>query len=315
MVKKFACIYTMVNDEKELLPIWLKHYHKSFDWEDIYVYDHRTDDGSIVYSDDEKNDRFKPAGLQPDGIKHTHNLRTGRDHNLKCNVGKVWKVSIDKGYEPLWNFQWMQNFYRDQFNLLNKKYEYVVLAEIDDFFFVEPGKYDSLRDYLIKLKENKKPYARATGFELVHQPDKEPDINWNKKILSQRKYWMRYGMWDKTYISSEYLRWCEGYHFVHNNYDPPDPNLILCHLKRVDWKHYLKFRMKKNKDWNRFNKTKVAKFNDSEIKDLRKRVASVNFRKKWNIRNKQLCKRRDNRDTANIRGSIAKIPDRYRDVF
>ncbi len=42
-------IFTIVQDEKEFLPIWLKYYRQFFLDEDIYVLDHDTQDGSTEH--------------------------------------------------------------------------------------------------------------------------------------------------------------------------------------------------------------------------------------------------------------------------
>lgn len=47
MRKPFA-VFTIVKDEPVNLPIWLKHYRRTFADEDIYVIDHETQDGSTA---------------------------------------------------------------------------------------------------------------------------------------------------------------------------------------------------------------------------------------------------------------------------
>ena len=176
--KKLVCVTLLTHNEKEFLPLWLKYYHNSFPWEDIYVHDHCSNDGSIIYSD---NDLSEQTYL-PYGTFRTKNLfcniATVQKHNLKCNVFKVWK-DVEKG-EQFWDINWMQETYRAIIVKLLKKYEYVISVDIDDFLFSNPEKYKNLRHYVEVLKENGIANSRATGYELVHLPDKEPDLDWNK---------------------------------------------------------------------------------------------------------------------------------------
>jgi len=44
--KKKCAVFTIVKNEDYFLPIWLKHYKKYFNKEDIYVLDHQSNDGS-----------------------------------------------------------------------------------------------------------------------------------------------------------------------------------------------------------------------------------------------------------------------------
>lgn len=45
-MKRKCAVFTIVKNEKYFLPIWLKHYKRFFDNQDIFVLDHQSNDGS-----------------------------------------------------------------------------------------------------------------------------------------------------------------------------------------------------------------------------------------------------------------------------
>jgi len=316
-VKKLACVFTLSHNEKYILPIWLNYYHQSFDWEDIYVYDHCSSDESIVYSSDESNDIIEPPG------PHTYFQRYGRKHNLKCNVGKVWQSDETGLSEPFWGTQWIEDFERNNIILLLKEYEYVIMAESDELLLPNPEKYKNLRDYIEHLKMNNKDKARATGYEIVHQPDKEPDIDWNSNIKNQRRYWMRYGMWDKTIISSKYLSWSIGFHFVNDNLDPADPDLILCHLHRLDWKWKLERQIERQKEWwnhqgfNKMGTNIMPESMDLSVQENKnqfyKEFISKEFRADPANQGGKAMDKLRRFGAIPVRGDVVKIPEIYDD--
>ena len=116
---------------------------------------------------------------------------------------------------------------------LLKEYKYVISVDADEFIFTTP-KYENLKHYI----ETTPTGTRCIGYEIIQQPD-EQTLDWNKPILiKQRKKWIRLNTYDKESIVSKVTSWSLGRHFTNGNKtQPPDENLILCHLHRVDYEH------------------------------------------------------------------------------
>jgi len=86
-------VFTIVKNEKNYLPIWLKHYSKYFNPQDTYVLDHNTDDGST--------------------------------DNINCNVIKLdHSLSFD--------VEWLLKQVMSMQVKLFKKYDIVLFSECDE---------------------------------------------------------------------------------------------------------------------------------------------------------------------------------------
>lgn len=270
----------MVYNESDFLPVWMDYYHKSFNYEDMYIFDNCTSDGSITY---QYNNQEKATSMRNGEILYERIP----EHNLKCNVIRIWPGKQDF---KVFDTSWIQTTLRYLYNILLNEYEYVIYTDADDFLMPNPEKYKNLKDYVQMVKNNNQDCARATGYEII-QLENEPDLEWNKPILHQRKNWMQYGMWSKTFITNQLLRWIDGFHFVIDNSDAPDPDLILCHLKRIDAKSFLSHHGETNLP---------AGFHST-------------FRKSSQGAGRQ-SKRKSDVSVSNI-GAIEPIPDVWKDMF
>lgn len=99
-MKKRKAVFTIVKNEKVILPLWLKYYSKFFQPEDIYVLDHQSTDGST------------------DG--------------LACNI-KI--VHSDFAFDHVWLNRVVCDF---QIELL-REYTTVLFVEADEFVFHKDG--------------------------------------------------------------------------------------------------------------------------------------------------------------------------------
>lgn len=97
-MKKSFAVFTIVKDESVFLPIWLKHYRRTFSDEDIYIIDHETKDGST--------------------------------DNLGVNI---IPVSNPEAFRHYWLVEQVQ---RVQAELL-EKYEVVLFTEADEIVYTE----------------------------------------------------------------------------------------------------------------------------------------------------------------------------------
>jgi len=195
--KRKCAIFVMVQNEKIFLPIWLKYYTKFFDGDDIFVFDHRTTDGSIE----------------------------------ECSRAyKFRAITLDYPYS--FDHKWFQFVAENTHDKLLEFYEYVIFTDIDEILFANNEKYKGLDDYINKLKEDR---VRCVGYELMHIKDKEDIFDIQKPVLAQRKYWHRNIWFDKTLISNTPLKWRIGFHLAFGKNAPQDKDLLLIHLHKLDF--------------------------------------------------------------------------------
>lgn len=96
MHKKDKAIFTIVNNEKIFLPIWIEHYKNFFDSKDIFVFDHLTCDGST--------------------------------NNIDVRVIKL-------SYNKIFNHVWLRNTIETIQKELLEHYKVVVFAEVDELLY------------------------------------------------------------------------------------------------------------------------------------------------------------------------------------
>ena len=195
--KRKCAIFVMVQNEKIFLPIWLKYYTKFFDGDDIFVFDHRSTDGSVE----------ECAG--------SYKFRTIR-------------LDYPYSFDHKW-FQFVAEYTHDK---LLEFYEYVIFTDIDEILFANHEKYKGLDDYINRLKEDN---VSCVGYELIHIKDKEEIFDIEKPVLAQRKYWYRTIWYDKTLIGNTPLKWVIGFHRVSRKSPPQDKDLLLIHLHKLDF--------------------------------------------------------------------------------
>jgi hypothetical protein len=195
--KKKCAIFVMVQNEAIFLPLWLRYYSKYFDGDDIFVFDHRSTDTSV--KDSSSSFRFRTIRLD---------------------------------YPYSFDHQWFQFVAENTQKKLLEFYEYVIFTDIDEILFVNSRNYNGLDDYINKLDLE---YVRCVGYDLVHMKDKEKEFKVGKSVLSQRKYWYRTILYDKTLLSRCPLNWKIGFHDVTKENSNQDPDLLLIHLHKLDF--------------------------------------------------------------------------------
>jgi hypothetical protein len=142
----------------------------------------------------------------------------------RCRVVPVHRQTYDH--------HWLKATVESFQAFLLHSYDAVLFSDSDEFLLADPSRYAGLDDYIAKLE---RPAARCTGFNVVHQPD-EPPLRFDAPLLSQRRCWHASLLYSKRLLSRIPLHWSEGFHLEHNAPDdPPDPELLLVHLHRVDY--------------------------------------------------------------------------------
>jgi hypothetical protein len=188
--------FTIVQNEPLFLPLWLDHYGRYFDRTDLYVLDHDTEDGSTA------------------------------EAGTRCNVLRVHR---DKSFDHAWLNATVTAFQ----TFLLHSYERVLFAEADEMVVADPAHYDGLDDYIERCPD---PVARCTGFEVVHYPDEEPPLQFDRPLLAQRNYWHASRLYSKPLLSAVPMSWSLGFHEAVAFPDlRPDPGLLLVHLHRIDY--------------------------------------------------------------------------------
>ena len=203
--------FTIVHDEPVMLPLWLRHYGRSFDADDLYVLAHDTSDGST------------------DGLGGV------------CNVVPVHR-------QASFDHRWLRTLVEDFQRFLLRSYDTVLFAEVDEFVIADPSRYAGLDAYIDALDA---PAARCSGFNVVHQEDEPPidfgapllaqrrvwhaSLDYSKRLLARTPL-----QWSQGF-HREY-RAPDG---------APDPGLLLVHLHRVDYDWCLeRHRHSASRDWN-----------------------------------------------------------------
>jgi hypothetical protein len=204
--------FTVVQNEPTFLPLWLRYYGRHFDPEDLYVLDHDSTDGST-------------EGLE------------GR-----CRVVPIHR---DKSFDHTWLRSTVEQFQ----SFLLSSYRWVLFGEVDEFVVPDPRRHDGLGGYIESLDA---VAARCSGYNVVHYPDQEPPLDFDRPILAQRSHWHPAELYSKRLISSIPLAWSTGQHREANVPDgDPDPGLYLVHLHRVDYRYCLeRHRAAADRDWN-----------------------------------------------------------------
>ncbi len=212
--KKKCAIFVMTQNEEIFLPIWLKYYSKYFEGDDIFVFDHRSTDNSI----EKCSQSFK--------FRH-----------LRLN------------YPFSFDHKWFQFVEENTYVKLLESYEYVLFTDVDEILLANSEKYTGLDDYINKLQEDR---VRCLGYDLINVKDKESIFNVNESVLSQRKYWYRTEMYDKTLLSKIPLKFTIGNHTLSGIRQPrQDKDLLLIHLHKLDFEMCWNKNVEKAKlQWN-----------------------------------------------------------------
>ena len=196
-----GAVFTHVNNEDKLFPIWLKHYSQYYEPEDIYVLAHNS------------NKDFEQSLLE--GVK-----------NKKFNMLPVYNLSW-------FNTTWLcQNCSMFQWLLL-QSYKTVTCSDVDELIFTDPdSKWKSYREYYENFEHDT---AVVKGYHIVSDPFRDPPIDLNKKITEQRKRYLYDPFLDKPLITSKHVQYNNGMHTTRNLSGPLENDLILFHLHYIDF--------------------------------------------------------------------------------
>lgn len=129
---------------------------------------------------------------------------------------------------PVFNdFAWYTGFIQDRQREFLQSYDVVVFAEADEILWHPSG----LGRYLTYFQRDA---VRGTAWNLWHDRAREPDIDLRRRILSQRRYWVRNPEYDKALITRVPLHYAFGFHECAECLET-DPQLVLLHLHTMDY--------------------------------------------------------------------------------
>ena len=193
-------------------------------------------------------------------------------------------------YDEKWRRMIIQNF-RNQ--LYNIGYKVVIFTDTDEIICPNPKKYKNLKEYLLKFLNSNQSFVNCNGYEVYAYKD-EPIIKWKEKILEQRYIWYKNWMYNKPLIAkaNDKFEWSLGFHKRTDNKYNGDKDLLLIHLKRIDYISALKKFIENNK----------AKFNPNQEKHFAQYYSNIDlFDENWN-----------EYKTSNKK--LERIPDEYKEV-
>jgi len=207
------CVFTIIREEYFYLEKWYNYYSRFFEDRDIYIIHHVTS---------------KP------------------DTSVDFLRDKVNVIDVE---EELFSSRWIRDTVQSQHHALSEKYRIVVFGDVDEIVFVNPNRYKDLGVFLDWFDEQKEVnVVKCCSFTMMHQPDKEPDFDFDKTIMSQRRYWYRYNYYDKPLISKVPLQFEFGFHNCKES-AVCWPWVLMIHFHQFDFKWYMKRHTKWAKEY------------------------------------------------------------------
>jgi hypothetical protein len=126
---------------------------------------------------------------------------------------------------------WMVRTIQDLQHELLDRYDVVVVCDVDEMIAPTP-EWGTLGDYLDGFAEE---WVNCLGYEVLHDPDREPPLDLARPVLDQRGRWFINGAYDKAAVATVPMDWRPGFHGRSDFAMKPDPDLRLVHLHRMDY--------------------------------------------------------------------------------
>jgi hypothetical protein len=187
-------VMTTVRDEADMLPRWIDYYGRQVGVENLLVLDDNTVDGSTK--------------------------------DLPCSVYRLPPAP--------WRWEWAAGRIRMVNGIaqgLLACYDAVVFTDADEFLLPDPAKYDGLRDYLAARADRE--VIAPLALNVLHNPDREPDLDPTKPVLAQRRFVKFTSVMCKPLVKRTPAAWRPAFHGINAPYEI-DRELLLLHLKYYD---------------------------------------------------------------------------------
>lgn len=185
---------TVVRDERAMLPLWTGYYGAQLGFENLYVIDDSSKDGS---TDD-----------------------------LPCDVLRIPPVRGGK-FEST-----RMRFLAGMAKSLGQLYDCVVFCDADEFLVPDPERYDGLRDFISAQPEDATAVA-ALGLNIVHVAGAEQPLDLGRPVIGQRQLAKFLPVMCKPAVNFVAAPWYAASHGIKTPYRV-DPDLWMFHLKFAD---------------------------------------------------------------------------------
>jgi hypothetical protein len=241
-------VFTIVQDEPVFFPLWYRYYSRHYKPQNIYVLYHP------LFEEE--------SGGEPTWLKvplfNDPNTRTFRDMNIV-------RVFREKSFDHTWLRAQVEQFAA----FLLGSHDTVTFTEVDEILALDPYRVNdgSLMRWLAIWCRQRRPAVRATGYEVVHQFDDEPDLDLDEiqykagRVLRDRGWWYPSEIYSKTLIWTAPPQWDNGFHeaFIPDGAGAVmplvlgrEPELLLLHLHKVDYcVAAARLRRTAARDWNK----------------------------------------------------------------
>ena len=187
--KRRACVLTLAQNEPVVLPLWWRYYRQHVPERDLYCISHDCTDGST--------DLFPQA------------QRWSVHNDCYGDIRAIW--------------QWRTTARRE----LHERYEYVILADSDEFICHPAG----LRTFIRAADDW--AYAQ-TAYHVLHG-DGEASYDPEVPVLRQRRRWVYDALYCCPHILRDYRDYRESYHLLEGEEQPfPRTDLLMVHLIKFD---------------------------------------------------------------------------------
>ena len=211
-MKKKCAVFTIVKNEDYFLPIWIKHYQRFFDNDDIYVLDHQSNDGST--------------------------------DKLEVNLVNVIN---EVAFDHQWLVETVQNFQR---KLLNE-YECVLFAEADEIIYSTEMDFKELIDKFLLSDKNLLKcigYEIIQDLENEKSISENESIIENRKYWFSTSVYNKPLL---SKVSINWCWGFHNFsNYPPDDENMYDYGLSLCHLHRVDFEFMLRRHEERAKNWN-----------------------------------------------------------------
>ncbi len=189
-------VVTMVYDDYEFLPIWLRYWSKYVDQKSIYVIIHGTN-------------------------RRLHRMAQG------CNITEIRRpMPYPRMEADRW--QMLGHFV----SALSFMHEAVVYTDVDEIITLDPCLDMGIVDYILTSKSD---VIAPFGVEIVHREDKEPEnYDPDYSVLDQRRFLRINASHGKPSIVKQPIAWRRGGHFAYCEDVNVDTRLTTFHLRFFD---------------------------------------------------------------------------------
>ncbi len=149
---------------------------------------------------------------------------------------------------PEFDNVWQLEKVQDMQEKLLEDYDTVLFTDVDEIVVPHPDLGD-LAEYMNTFEED---FVNCAGHEIIHLPDREPALDFDRPILEQRGYWFENAAYSKAVLVSQPSKWEPGFHRRADGHFKVDPDLLMVHLHRVDYETCLNRHLNwKKRKWSK----------------------------------------------------------------